>query len=338
LAVLPEDAPLPPFLVRGRKDGIDFMLIRRMRMNESAAKVSQSCRANLQALYYERKRAHGRVCSVSVNKTKIAVFPVYNTRLEPSSKQLMAAFLEDYLFHRKDLRREQKTFISTVALAVDHQKSNVDRVRNHHDEMAAQSFTITGDFGVLLNSCVVPSTAECWTHTALEEVVKRHSDDTCPKYLYVDCNCCSGKIQVDQQELQCDKGDSETTVSSTAKSPPTSHNSTTPWHFRSKLKKKLDAMHLMMRVASKVNAAHPRKGALMNDLRRAIFVDKEDDQNRLDQIRKQHRLSLTKRQKAYDRKMHVMHVIPDDVQQLYDKWTAVKKKHVTIDEECLATD
>jgi hypothetical protein len=27
--------------------------------------------------------------------------------------------------------------------------------------------------------------------------------------------------------------------------------------------------------------------------------------------------------------MHVMHVIPDDVQQLYDKWMAVKKKHVT---------
>ena len=61
------------------------------------------------------------------------------------------------------------------------------------DQKGTQSLVVNGDFGLLLNYCVVPSTDEVWIHRALDEVVRRHGDE-CPKHLFVDCNCCNGEL------------------------------------------------------------------------------------------------------------------------------------------------
>lgn len=101
-----------------------------------------------------------------------------------------------------------------------------------------QTFTICGDFGLVLGIYVVPDTSFSWTKKAMSEVIDRHSSigAPVPSTLYVDCACCSGKPG--NPPTQSDPGTSVAAL------------------WRSIFNVKLDAMHLMLRIGREMNAEH----------------------------------------------------------------------------------
>ncbi len=58
-----------------------------------------------------------------------------------------------------------------------------------------QTFSICGDFGLVLGVYVVPDTAFAWGKEAMAEVVERHKalSMDIPRLLYMDCAYCNGK-------------------------------------------------------------------------------------------------------------------------------------------------
>ena len=150
-------------------------------------------------------------------------------------------------------------------------------------ELGGQAYTICDDLGLILNYVVVPDTGETWVHDALDEVVTRHGIN-CPKTLFVDCNCCNGKLKSEaaprSAEASCSVG-------------------LRLW--QKVLVKKLDGLHCIMRVTREVNAEHPRAAGFARKLSRAIYTKCPDDLQALTEARENAGLYLSEKEKKSDR-------------------------------------
>lgn len=169
---------------------------------------------------------------------------------------------------------------------MDHQRKVVRSMKTGKGEVNGQSFCVVGDGGIILSYVVVPDTRGDWTDEALQEVVDRHPVNHRPGYVYVDRDCCNGKGggRTDKNMMICG------------------------------LIKKLDCMHLELRISNEIPAEHPRKGALMKKVTRAIYVDCPEDVEDLRSIRERHPdkcANLTARQLKWDRTKHVRRRIPN---------------------------
>ncbi|KAF4646531.1 hypothetical protein FOL47_006036, partial [Perkinsus chesapeaki] len=114
----------------------------------------------------------------------------------PKAPALLQALLADYYENRGDLRREQRSLRTTCALSIDHQAKVVKRTKKDPTgrSVGTQSFSIVGDFGLVLGYYVVPDTSGSWLERAVSEVLDRHEDRP-PPVVYVDCNCCNGRLK-----------------------------------------------------------------------------------------------------------------------------------------------
>ena len=105
-------------------------------------------------------------------------------------------FVNDYLEHKPFVMRELRSMLSVSSLAVDHQRKLIKRTRGGAVVgQGGRTFTIYGDFGLVLGINVVPDTGLSWKKEAMSEVIERHSfaGAPLPSTLYVDYACCSGK-------------------------------------------------------------------------------------------------------------------------------------------------
>ncbi len=194
-------------------------------------------------------------------------FPPFPSHYIPCRPHLTAMFVKDYLDHKPHIMRELRAIVSGSSLAVDHQRKVVKRTRGGAVVgRGGQTFTICGDFGLVLGIYVVPDTALSWTKQAMSEVIDRHTSvgAPVPPTLYVDCACCSGKPG----------------------NPPTHSDPGTSvaawWHTIFHLK--LDAMHLMLRIGREMNAEHPRRKKFLVDLSQAMFVQHQSDRGPENQL------------------------------------------------------
>ena len=173
-----------------------------------------------------------------------------------------------------------------------------------------QTFTICGDFGLVLGVYVVPDTG-LWAKKAMAEVIDRHKSLglTVPQSLYMDCSCCSGKPGSPQIE----------TGSSVVAS------------WRSTFTVKLDAMHLILRIGREMNAEHPRRKKFLVDLSQAIFAQHEGDREQLMRARQAAELegppTRTERVKFIRRAV-------GEPENVAARMTLVLKAHQEIDRQC----
>jgi hypothetical protein len=137
------------------------------------------------------------------------------------------------------------------------------------------------------NYCVVPDTAAEWTDEALDEVCRRFPKGSGRKILFVDCGCCNGR-------LKCTY--SETSV------PERDHPDYRLW--KSILVKKLDGIHVIMRMTRQVNAEHPRARLFAGMMSKAIYLHDPECEKLLDDARKKAGLNLTEREKKMDSKIY----------------------------------
>lgn len=184
-------------------------------------------------------------------------FPPFPSQYVPGRPHLTAVFVKDYWEHKPHILRELRATLSSHGLAVDHQRKVTlgGGVVGH----GGQTFTICGDFGLVLGVYVVPDTTLAWGQQAMEEVVERDkaASVNVPGFLYVDCACCNGKPGF--------SASTEDVGTSTAAL------------WRSMFSVRLDAMHLMLRIGREINAEHPRRKKFLVDLSRAMFVQQQDD-------------------------------------------------------------
>ena len=156
--------------------------------------------------------------------------------------------------------------VSSHSLAVDHQRKVVKRILPCDVVVSGgQTFTICGDFGVVLGVYVVPDTSLSWTKNAMEEVVecRKSLGIAVPQSLYMDNGCCNGILR--ESSSQCSSNSGTSTLSQ--------------WHSQFSIK--LDAMHLMLRIGREKNAEHPRRKKFLLDLSQAIFSQHNEDQELL---------------------------------------------------------
>ncbi len=207
-----------------------------------------------------------------VGKRNVAprdAFPPFPSHYIPCRPHLTAMFVRDYWENKPHIMRELRTIISSHSLAVDHQRKVVKRTLGGGVVgKGGQTFTICGDFGMILGVYVVPDTALSWAEKAMSEVIDRHRavELEVPRFLYVDCGCCGGK---------------EGSLSTSSRMG-TSIGSL----WRSIFSFKLDAMHLMLRIGREMNAEHPRRKKFLTDLSHAIFVQHDGDRQQLMEARK----------------------------------------------------
>ena len=116
-----------------------------------------------------------------------------------------------------------------------------------------QTFTICGDFGIILGVYVVPDTALSWGKEAMEEVVERHqaAGVDVPHFLYMDCACCNGKPGFRDLRTTVPLGPGPSSSEGTGTS--------VAALWRSQFSVKLDAMHFMLRIGREMNAEHLRR-------------------------------------------------------------------------------
>ena len=173
--------------------------------------------------------------------------------------------------NKSHIMRKLRTVLSNHCLAVDHQRKRT--ISGDVVGRGGQTFTICGNFGLICGVYVVPDTALSWVKKAKAEVIERHESAGAelPQSLYTDCACCSGKA-----------GCPETTSTDTSTS--------VAALWRTIFSVKLDAMHLMVRIAREMNAEHPRRKKFLVDLSHTIFVQHEGDRKELMKAREAARL------------------------------------------------
>ena len=212
-----------------------------------------------------------------VGKANVAprnAFPPFPSHFVPHRAHLTAMFVKDYWENKSHILREIRSYVSNHSLAVDHQRKVVKRtlsgdVVGH----GGQTFTICGDFGVICGVYVMPDTALSWAKKAMCEVISRHKSAgvEVPRFLYVDCGCCNGKVG------------SQSTSSDVSTSDGAEMSVSALW--RSTFTVKLDAMNMMLRIGREMNAEHPRRKKFLIDLSQAIFIQHEGDRKQLVEAR-----------------------------------------------------
>ena len=177
-----------------------------------------------------------------VNVAPLDAFPPFPSQYVPCRPHLTAMFVRDYWENKTRIMRELlRAILSNHSLAVDHQRKIVKRTLGGNVVgRSGQTFTTCGDFGLICGVYVVPDTALSWAKKAMSEVIDRHESAgvVVPWSLYMDCGCCSGKAGSPQSTLN----DTGTSVAAL---------------WRSIFSVKLDAMHLMLRIAGNECRAPP---------------------------------------------------------------------------------
>lgn len=175
--------------------------------------------------------------------TKRIKFSAYPSHYVPGRPHLTAVFVRDYWEHKPYIMRELRMMMSSHGLAVDHQRKVVKRTLGEGVVgRRGQTFTICGDYGIVLGVYVVPDTALAWGKEAMEEVMERHraTGVDVPHLLYMDCACCNGKPGFRRLH----------TTAALGSKPSSSEGIGTSVAalWRSLFSVKLDAMHLMLRI------------------------------------------------------------------------------------------
>lgn len=274
-------------MIVGHGHGISMSLVRSLRIGVKASDVETMARANLYAEYGSWAQDYDTRCTLEAdlgNTVDYENFPAFPDDLVVKGHMLNRAKIKDHLVEKIWLQREMAALISEHTLAIDHQLKVVKSMKNADGEINGQSFCVVGDGGVILSYVAVPDTSMKWAEPALKEVIERHGDNK-PKYVYVDKDCCNGKLGGRTDDTKYLMG----------------------------MIKKLDCMHLHLRISNEIPAEHPRKGAFMKKLSKAIYIDCPEDVKRMDEIRKNNpkkcaNLDATK--KKWDRK-HIRRIIPD---------------------------
>ncbi|KAL7553070.1 hypothetical protein ACHAWF_016326 [Thalassiosira exigua] len=272
-------------VIPGKGFGISIELVREQRTGAVASELEQTCRANLRA-WYSGARQKWELRRSGLNQQGIAStsdsFPDF-AQFEPwvaTGKQLLKAFLRDYMTHRVSLRKEMAAYISSTALAMDHQRKVAKTIKRTDGELNEQTCTVVGDGGVVLSYGTTPDTAMHWLDRMFDELKARH-ESKMPDILFVDCGCCNGK--------------------------PGGRNEANSMFFC--MWKVLDVMHCISRMLRQCNSEHPRKIALSQHLSKAIFTSSQEDIETLERLRREHGLELTQKQKKADRTKFVRRVI-----------------------------
>jgi len=288
-----------PFIQTGREYGVDIDAVIPMRLGTPASRIVEQQNMKVWATHASLRNAYNRKTSVIV---KPDAFGMENNEIvrydcfEPfqdlergwlmKDYQLQRAFLADFQMHHADLCRELQTIRSQHTLACDHQRQVVKRVKQKGsiENGGTQSFVITGDLGLVLNYCVVPSTAEEWTHDALDEVCRRFKNGSKPpSILYVDCGCCNGLLRKSEETVE----------------PPVAGSSGYRL-WKTILKKKLDGLHVIFRLTRECNAEHPRYIKFCQEVSAAIYFLDPECERRLEEARKLHGLQLSDKEKRKD--------------------------------------
>ncbi|KAF4650172.1 hypothetical protein FOL47_001398 [Perkinsus chesapeaki] len=303
-----------PFISSGASVGVCKSLITPLRMGMAAKALEDTIRANLSRLYgLQRSEYQNEVHNKLQLKLISASEPFgdFPEEFVAKAPALLQAFLVDYHEHRVDLRREQAALRSTYALSLDHQAKVVRRTKQDpsKSDVGTQSFSVIGDFGLVLGYFVVPDTSGRWIEQAMKEIMSRHGEAR-PPVVYLDCGCCSGKLQPHGTAKACPPSDS----------------------WDSGVTKKLDTMHLLMRISREVNGEHVRRQRFLRQLSQALFRDSEEDLSRLKEIRDRAGLSLTSEQLRSDRYRFVRRVVGDP-QTVCAKILLVMKANIALDAE-----
>ena len=264
-----------------------------------------------------------------VGKRNVAsrdAFPPFPSHYVPGRPHLTAVFVRDYWENKPYIMRELRAMLSSHGLAVDHQRKVVKRTLGGGVVgRGGQTFTICGDFGIILGVYVVPDTALAWGKEAMEEVVERHqaAGVDVPNFLYMDCACCNGKAGF--RELR--------TAAPLGPGPSISEGSgaSVAALWRSRFSVKLDAMHLMLRIGREMNAEHPRRKKFLIDLSQAVFIRHQGDWEKLMEARHAARLegppTRTERVKFIRRVVGAPECVAD-------RMLLVLKAHTELDNQC----
>ncbi|KAF4730048.1 hypothetical protein FOZ62_023899, partial [Perkinsus olseni] len=302
-----------PFIVSGSAMPVCKKLILALRMGVAAKVLEEQIRATIRSEYMTRKREYESAAAAKL-ALKLAgsfePFPPFPEEYVAKSPALLQAFLVDYDRNRDDLRREQAALVSATAIAIDNQRKVVKRTKVDvtKGEAGTQSLTAVGDGGLILGYYVVPDVGRISMKLAMEELVERHGPDG-PKLLYVDTGCCNGKLSTEELRRA---------------------SRAQQYDWEKHFKKKLDVMHLILRIGRETNSEHPRRRQFLKQISKSIFRDSEEDTSRLEEARAKANLNLTDEQKRIDRYKYVRRTIGDP-RSTCAKLLLVVKAHIALD-------
>jgi len=229
-------------IIDGKSCGIDMSLVRALRNGISADEVERTARANLYDDWSACRRQHEEFDLQGQD------YPPFPEEYVPKAAQLNKAFLRDMESERLWLKRELASLKSSTAVSIDCQVKVIQKcVKKTNGMGSAQALSILGDFGIVLSHVVVPSDKKEYKTQAMEEVVARH--DVPPKFCYVDRDCCNGKSGGRTNETKMYHG----------------------------MEKKLDSMHLLMRITDTINFEHKRAAVFTRGLSDSIFTPNPRD-------------------------------------------------------------
>jgi len=144
-------------IIVGASGGIDMELIMRMRLNNTAASIEDTSRAEITRLYAGLEVAYQRKVAATPGSVR-KPFPAVNQQFVAKAVAAMKAFIRDYINNKDGLYREMASLISIIAISVDHQYKVARKAKGDKGEGEAQSFSICGDGGLVLSYVAVPST------------------------------------------------------------------------------------------------------------------------------------------------------------------------------------
>ena len=268
-------------IIVGNSHGIDMSLIRAIRNGSSADEVENTARANLYTLWSTSKKAYEKKCRALHIVAK--EFPDFPEEYVPKAAQLNKAFLSDFAIEKEWLKRELAALQTTTSLAIDHQVKLAKSVKAGDDKSPCQTLSVVGDCGIVLAHVVVGSDSKQWSDPCIREVVARHGNAP-PKVLFVDKNCCNGKLggRTDDTKMYCG------------------------------MEKKLDTFHVMKRIGQAINSEHKQAATFLQDLSTCIFTCDPDDLATMESTRAKHPSicgNLSQKQSSCDRTKHVRRTI-----------------------------
>ncbi|KAF4687467.1 hypothetical protein FOZ60_003939 [Perkinsus olseni] len=219
-----------------------------------------------------------------------------------STNQVLAIALVDLSIEREALLRELATKVASYSIAIDHTRGCAKKCIATHS--LGQSLTVVGDFSTVLGSYLVPTTSLHYAGDALQEVYRRHQANGVqhPRVLYTD-NACCGSI-----------------------------NKTLRSYIPPDVVPKLDGYHLQQRINREVVQQHVLCLKFKSDLRRAVYIDNEQDAHALASARAT--VGLTGPIPKHERVKYISRAIPSST-LLRERIMAVAQAYRARDEAAL---
>ncbi|KAF4743016.1 hypothetical protein FOZ63_018660 [Perkinsus olseni] len=219
-----------------------------------------------------------------------------------STNLVLAIALVDLSIEREALLRELATKVASYSIAIDHTRGCAKKCIATHS--LGQSLTVVGDFSTVLGSYLVPTTSLHYAGDALQEVYRRHQANGVqhPRVLYTD-NACCGSI-----------------------------NKTLRSYIPPDVVPKLDGYHLQQRINREVVQQHVLCLKFKSDLRRAVYIDNEQDAHALASARAT--VGLTGPIPKHERVKYISRAIPSST-LLRERIMAVAQAYRARDEAAL---